>query len=116
MKELYPGDRPRWLRGGLWGPLLVVGFALALVIFLYGLYIYPNYARAYGHNIPYNDAMFGPKGFDAERDIEAITAAFRYRLTVSRRTPVSFSIRRSSSPAAQVQRSAVVSLGPNHLP
>jgi hypothetical protein len=49
------------LRGGLAGPAWVLVFVAAILFFLYGLYVYPGHSREYGHLIPYNDAMFGPK-------------------------------------------------------
>lgn len=52
-------DRRARLRGGVWGPLLVVAFIVVVVGFLYGLYVYPSETRAYGHEIGYNRAMFG---------------------------------------------------------
>ena len=68
-------DKPRRLRGGPWGPLLAVGFALVAVIFVYAYYVHPHYVRDYGLEIGYHKAMFGPK---LEQPI-----AFSHRLHVT---------------------------------
>lgn len=48
------------LRGGIWGPLLVLAFVVFVGVFLYGIYLYPQTARRYGHEVRFNRAMFGP--------------------------------------------------------
>ena len=49
----------RRLRGGIWGPLLVLMFVACAGVFLYGVYLYPHTARAHGYDVGYNRAMFG---------------------------------------------------------
>lgn len=53
-------DKPRRLRGGPWGPLLATGFGLVVVAVLLLLWVYPQWSRAYGQDIPFQHAMFGP--------------------------------------------------------
>ena len=53
-------DKPRRLRGGPWGPLLATGFGLVVVALPLLLWVYPHWSRAYGQNIPFQHAMFGP--------------------------------------------------------
>jgi hypothetical protein len=52
-------DKPRRLRGGAWGPLLVLAFGLTVMAVLALLWIYPHWSRAYGKNIAFQNAMFG---------------------------------------------------------
>jgi hypothetical protein len=59
MSAALPHERSRRLRGGAWGPGLVGLFALVAAAMAYGLYLRPLAARSYGHDIPFNGAMFG---------------------------------------------------------
>jgi len=52
-------DKAVRLRGGWWGPTLILLFVLTAGLLLYGYYAYPHLARDYGHNIAFDDAMFG---------------------------------------------------------
>ena len=56
-----PQEAGRRITGGLKGPLWVLVLVSAVLFFLFGLYVYPGHSREYGFDIPYNDAMFGPK-------------------------------------------------------
>lgn len=53
-------EKPRMLRGGAWGPLLAVVLGAAAVCTVLGLYLYPKWARSYGHGLRFERAMFGP--------------------------------------------------------
>ena len=68
-------EKPRRLRGGAWGPALAAVFAAAAVLTPLGLYLRPHWARSYGHEMPFNRAMFGA-------DI-AQPIAFSHRLHVT---------------------------------
>ncbi|MBW2529484.1 MAG: cytochrome c3 family protein, partial [Deltaproteobacteria bacterium] len=52
-------DERRRLRGGPTGPLLIALFVAAVLVLLWGIYLRPHSARAYGHDVGYNRAMFG---------------------------------------------------------
>lgn len=54
------GQLARRLRGGIWGPLLLLAFAATAALLVYGLYSYPSSARDYGDEIAFDNAMFGP--------------------------------------------------------
>jgi len=69
-----PNDK-KMLRGGPWGPLLAVGFAVAVLVLLYAIYVYPDQSRSYGADVDFNRAMFGAK---LEQPI-----AFSHRLHVT---------------------------------
>jgi hypothetical protein len=51
---------PRRLRGGAWGPALVAAFVATAVGLLVTLGAYPHWSRAYGHELAFERAMFGP--------------------------------------------------------
>lgn len=55
-----PPRGPRRLRGGAWGPLLVLALVGAALAMLAGIYLYPSYARSYGRGLRFQRAMFGP--------------------------------------------------------
>ncbi|MDJ0766352.1 MAG: cytochrome c3 family protein [Myxococcota bacterium] len=68
--------KARRLRGGAWGPLMVILFAGTVLAMLYGIYRYPiHHGRTYGHGVRFNQAMFGPR---LEQPI-----AFSHRLHVT---------------------------------
>ena len=52
-------EAPRRLRGGAWGPLLVLLFVVVAVLTPLGIYVYPSYTRSYGQKLPFKRAMFG---------------------------------------------------------
>ena len=54
------GARGRRLGGGMWGPLLVGALVLLVVLLLAGTYVYPHWSRDYGHEMAFDNAMFGP--------------------------------------------------------
>jgi Cytochrome c7 and related cytochrome c len=59
MSELSPiYDKPRRLRGGPWGVILVIAFILTAVFLWIGYDIYPYWTRSYGKEIAFNRAMF----------------------------------------------------------
>lgn len=60
MSVALSSDRPRRLRGGVTGPLLILAGALVTLTFLYYYYGYPTRARSYGRDIVFEQAMFGP--------------------------------------------------------
>jgi hypothetical protein len=60
MSAVETRDPGRRLTGGLAGPLLLLGFALVAAAFLYAYYLEPWFGRSYGHDIHFNQAMFGP--------------------------------------------------------
>jgi hypothetical protein len=53
------GERRR-LRGGPWGPVLVIGFVLIAAVLAAGRYVRPYWDRDYGHELRFDRAMFGP--------------------------------------------------------
>ena len=59
MKSTTANDKPVRLRGGWWGPVLVLLFVLTAGSTLYAYYVYPHTARTYGFKVPFNEAMFG---------------------------------------------------------
>jgi hypothetical protein len=52
--------RRRWLPGGPWGPLLVLLFVVLGLALPLGRYAWPHWSRNYGHDLPFDRAMFGP--------------------------------------------------------
>ena len=52
---------PRRLRGGLGGPLWFLVFIVSAGALFFGIYVYPSTTRSYGHDIAYNEGMFGPR-------------------------------------------------------
>jgi hypothetical protein len=73
--DARPHNVKRRLRGGLVGPLWALVFVASAGLLLYGLYIYPEQARSYGFEIPYQRAMFGVTLFQP--------IAFSHRLHVT---------------------------------
>jgi hypothetical protein len=47
------------LRGGIWGPLLVIAFVLLAAGLAAGRYVWPHWDRSYGHDVRFDNAMFG---------------------------------------------------------
>ncbi len=54
------GDAKRRLRGGPTGPLMVLLFLAAAAILVHAMFIRPLSIPAYGENLPFKNAMFGP--------------------------------------------------------
>lgn len=52
-------DQPRMLRGGPWGPTLLIGIVVLAAGLGFVLYHAPSLSRAYGHEITFDHAMFG---------------------------------------------------------
>jgi hypothetical protein len=63
------------LRGGVWGPLLILLGLITVTLFLYFYYGQSHFSRQYGQELPFNSAMFGPA---LEQPI-----AFSHRLHIS---------------------------------
>jgi hypothetical protein len=53
-------DGPRRLRGGVWGPVLVAVVVVLAVVWPLSRYVWPHWSRAYGFELPFDRAMFGP--------------------------------------------------------
>ncbi len=54
--------KKKMLRGGFFGPAFVILFVVSALLLYRGIYAYPSEgARTYGHEIGYNEAMFGPR-------------------------------------------------------
>ncbi len=59
MSAATDGTRRRRLRGGPWGVVLVIVFALLAAGLAAGRYVWPNWERDYGHELRFDNAMFG---------------------------------------------------------
>jgi len=59
MSAATDGTQGRRLRGGPWGPILAVVFVLLAVGLAAGRYVWSSWERGYGHQLRFNNAMFG---------------------------------------------------------
>ncbi len=76
MSAATDGTRRRRLRGGPWGVVLVIVFALLAAGLAAGRYVWPNWERDYGHELRFDNAMFGRA---LEQPISFSSPAARHR-------------------------------------